>query len=211
MVYANIRVNWDSIGKKFSNAARIKATPAARKKAYNLFYRAKSKLIRRFDTHLVTLEIEAGPSSSSRNISGTLDGYGNLFSFLGFDNGSRPTQVIREALINEVYYVNNPTFRNNKWYYKVFYPSRKRIEALTDPALSRPNWSPNWVDLVEHGAPGIVNYLNLKKSNRNSASNYGFQAPYEINDDLEFKPRPYITELLANFRAAILENSTKNL
>ena len=43
-------------------------------------------LIKQFESHPVTKEISGGSSSS--NVSGTLGGYGNLFSFIGFHNNS---------------------------------------------------------------------------------------------------------------------------
>ena len=46
------------------------------------FERIKRETINEFLRHPVTKEIEAGPTA--QNISGTLDGYGNLFSYIGF-------------------------------------------------------------------------------------------------------------------------------
>lgn len=49
---------------------------------------AKSELISEFENHPVTQEIQNG--ASANNSSGTLGGYGNLFSFIGFDSSSSP-------------------------------------------------------------------------------------------------------------------------
>ena len=49
---------------------------------------SKQKLIQNFISHPVSSEISSGPNSS--NISGTLGGYGNLFSFIGFNSGDDP-------------------------------------------------------------------------------------------------------------------------
>jgi hypothetical protein len=46
-----------------------------------------------FESHPVTQEIDGGESAS--NVSGTLGGYGNLFSFLGFNRGSNPTTPVK--------------------------------------------------------------------------------------------------------------------
>ena len=56
----------------------------------------KSNLLSEFNSHAVTKEIDAGASSS--NVSGTLGGYGNLFSFIGFLDGSNPTQAVRDLI-----------------------------------------------------------------------------------------------------------------
>ncbi len=202
MPFTTINVNYKTFKRKLLNAVENKGRPIARKKAYDLFYRAKRNMLREFNTHLITLELEAGPSYSSKNISGTLEGYGNLFSFLGFDSGDRPTERVRDILIQETTYISTPTFRNNRWIFKVNYPSRSQIVSETDGDLGRWN-DGSWIDLVEKGAPGIIFYLNLKKSNASSASNYGFQTPWEINDDLSFSPKPYLTEILRKFRDRI--------
>ena len=44
---------------------------------------AQRDLIKDFHNHAITREIKSGPTSS--NSSGTLGGYGNLFSFIGFE------------------------------------------------------------------------------------------------------------------------------
>ena len=49
-----------------------------------------------FDSHPVTQEIKGG--SSSANISKTLGGVGNLFTYIGFESGSDPIKKLRELL-----------------------------------------------------------------------------------------------------------------
>jgi hypothetical protein len=49
---------------------------------------AQKEMIEEFQNHPVTREISAGENAS--NSSGLLGGYGNLFSFIGFDQGSDP-------------------------------------------------------------------------------------------------------------------------
>ena len=46
-----------------------------------------------FESHPVTQELEGEENAS--NISGTLGGYGNLFSFLGFNQGANPTTPVK--------------------------------------------------------------------------------------------------------------------
>jgi hypothetical protein len=49
-----------------------------------------------FETHPVTKELDAGPDSP--NISGTTQGYGNLFAYFGFYSGDKPTETVRKYL-----------------------------------------------------------------------------------------------------------------
>jgi len=54
-------------------------------------------MISEFLNHPITVEIKTGPYAE--NISGTLNGYGNLFSFIGFSDGDDPINPI-EGLLN---------------------------------------------------------------------------------------------------------------
>jgi hypothetical protein len=60
----------------------------AEKNVQSKFLESKEMFFNNFDQHPVTQEINGGPSSS--NISNTLNGIGNLFSFIGFYKNSNP-------------------------------------------------------------------------------------------------------------------------
>ena len=62
------------------------------------FQKYKQILISEFSSHPVTVELEGGVNAS--NISGTLGGRGNLFTFIGFNAGDNPTQPIHFAFNN---------------------------------------------------------------------------------------------------------------
>ena len=63
----------------------------ALKKAENHFKKAHNKLIKEFEKHPVTKELKQGPFGG--NPSRTLGGYGNLYSFIGFQGGD-PTEIV---------------------------------------------------------------------------------------------------------------------
>ena len=67
--------------------------PKVRLDAQRRFNRAKTEMISEFESHAVTQEIEAGPEG--KNSSSTLGGYGNLYSFIGFYQGSSPIETLR--------------------------------------------------------------------------------------------------------------------
>mgnify|MGYP003118615591 CR=1 FL=1 len=52
--------------------------------------------LREFDSHVVTKEIAQGPEGI--NLSNTLSGEGNLFTFIGFNKSSDPLLPVREIL-----------------------------------------------------------------------------------------------------------------
>ena len=59
-------------------------------------YGLKGAALADFDRHPVTRELKQGPDGA--NISGTLGGIGNLFSFIGFYSSDKPTDLVREVL-----------------------------------------------------------------------------------------------------------------
>ena len=61
-----------------------------------LLHQEKEIFIEHFNAHPVTQEIEGGPDAN--NISGTLIGYGNLFSFIGFSENESPIHPVRNIL-----------------------------------------------------------------------------------------------------------------
>ena len=67
------------------------------KKVSTAFNKIKREMISEFLNHPITVEIKTGPYAE--NISGTLNGYGNLFSFIGFSDGDDPINPI-EGLLN---------------------------------------------------------------------------------------------------------------
>ena len=60
------------------------------------FKRIQQKFLKAFDEHPVTVELMNGPTSS--NISRTLDGVGNLYSYIGFSAGTDPIRPLRKIL-----------------------------------------------------------------------------------------------------------------
>ena len=68
----------------------------AREVALEIVDVAHREMMENFDDHPVTRELQAGPAAE--NTSGTLGGYGNLFSFIGFPAGHSPTRPIRKYL-----------------------------------------------------------------------------------------------------------------
>jgi len=57
---------------------------------------AQQNLLKSFEKHPVTAEIAGGASAS--NLSGTLGGTGNLFTYIGFSSGDKPLSILRILL-----------------------------------------------------------------------------------------------------------------
>lgn len=190
-----IQINRASIKAKIDAVlSSDKFRRVAYQEAYSYFRRAHNSMMKQFNEHPITAEIDAGPRAV--NISNTLDGYGNLFSFIGFDSNDEPTQRLREMLENVQF--RQTVYRNRNWYFKVSAPSRQDIENVTPMP-----WEPgnSWAYAVERDISGASHYMYKKWEAGRSGT--GFQLPYENMEDLTFQPQPYISEILANFREKI--------
>lgn len=182
------------IQRALANSPAIKRL--AYKKAYGIFYNAKRTMLAQFDRHPVTQEINEGPKAA--NISGTLDGYGNLFSFIGFEVGESPANRLRELLDVGTTF-QQTVYRNNAWYFKVTVPSKDAIEEVTPMPWEHGN---SWAEGIEEGISGLGYYMY--KRWKGGRSQMGIQLPWEnYGDNLEFSPTPYLSEILSNFRERV--------
>jgi hypothetical protein len=196
----SVKINNDTAMKKIHAAIKKKGEPLARKRAYALFWRARNMMLKDFDRHPITQELKN--SGRTGNISLTTDGYGNLFAFFGFEAGDEPTGELRNLLEAGTVF-RSTGFRNNAWFFRITTPDTQTIENIT---LLPWGSGHSWVDSVENGLDGLAFFMYKKGQGR---SQQGFQAPYEINDDLQFNKREYLTEIMRNFRDRI-NNSSVN-
>jgi len=176
----------------------------------NLFGRASQSLMKNFLEHPVTQELKAGASDpDTANISGTTNGEGNLFGFLGFWQGQDPTEEL-EKLLGEIDYEKSSTKRNIIDYKITNYPTKSEISEATEL-----NWGDNgvgWAFAVENGDFGGGAALShfIVRAWSGSRSQSGFQIKDQYSEE-NFSPTPYITEILKNFRNRINNSSSKFL
>jgi hypothetical protein len=159
------------------------------------FDRRKKRLLGDFKNHPVSREIEAGPSSS--NFSGTLGGYGNLYSFIGFPGGN-PVAEVYNLLQDSIRLRKTPVVRvaGSRMYFtfKGTVPDKRELEA-TAPMP----WEPgSWLFRIETGISGLGSYL-YGKMYAGSRSGTGIQSRKAARSGA-FTPVPYMSTLLANFK-----------
>jgi len=155
----------------------------AYQRASKEFQRIKNQTLRQFNQHPVTKELEGGIGAS--NISDTLPGTkgdANLFSFIGFAEGSNPTQEVRQILEQEIDLNQKPTVRNIEtgiqFNFKVLAPTLKAIEAATPLPWENGR---SWVKGIERGISGLGYYLSGRfKSPEPSRSGGGIQSNYKV-------------------------------
>ncbi len=143
-----------------------------------------------FESHPVTQELENGENSS--NISGTLGGYGNLFSFLGFDRGANPTFPVK-VLIQKIILDRNVQENGNSFRIKINIPSKEEFAAV-----ARLPWEGgrSWLLDIERGISGLGAYLYGRFNVSRSGS--GIQSKYNYTNR-RFKNVKYFSEMYSKF------------
>lgn len=143
-----------------------------------------------FLNHPITVEILAGPRAY--NSSGTLGGYGNLFSFIGFNENDKPIDPILK-LLNQTNYNISP-FINGSSQIKFEMPSAEDIFKVTPLP-----WATgiSWAQRIEVGLSGLGSYIN--KSSDISRSGEGLQSKKKQKGGA-FRNTPYISSFINKWK-----------
>jgi hypothetical protein len=143
-----------------------------------------------FESHPVTQEIDGGESAS--NVSGTLGGYGNLFSFLGFNKGANPTTPVK-FLIQSISLDRNVRISSSGFQLKVNIPSKEQFGAV-----SKMPWEGgrSWLLDIERGISGLGAFLYGRFSS--SRSGGGIQSKYNYSNR-RFQNIKYFSEMYSKF------------
>ncbi len=164
----------------------------------------KGVILKEFDNHPVTRELSQGPSGV--NLSNTLNGVGNLFSFIGFYKGQNVVAPIRAVLKSHLNIVGAQRKKKGRkgveaFSYMLDFPSLNSFDLV-----SRMPWESgnSWVVGIERGISGFSNFMYLKfgegrELTSKSRSGKGLQSRKSLNVGI-FKPTPYITEILNNYK-----------
>jgi hypothetical protein len=146
------RINMVSIRQKVMASQKVTRSAEAAAKAK--FNRAKAGLLQDFLNDVVTNEIRGGNKTS--NSSGTLGGYGNLFSYIGFYEGFDPIAPIEDYLRNFIFNARVVNRAGNLTV-RVKWPTINTIRALSPMPWEEGN---SWVEGIEKGISGFSNYMH---------------------------------------------------
>ena len=143
-----------------------------------------------FDSHPVTQEIKGGAFSA--NISKTLGGVGNLFTYIGFASGSDPIKKLRELLDTyEIQYHR----RKTHIYTKIEVPTKEQVFAVTPMPWATGR---SWARGIERGISGLGRYLVKSNKIRGSKSGHAIQIKGRVRGG-RFSNRSYISSLLNDY------------
>jgi len=196
-------INQRELFLELSVAEPILVREASRVVQEEYFQPAVIKMQETFEKHPVTREIEGG--TEERNISKTLrggDATENLYSFIGFNQGDQPTQVIRDSLDpnNEngpkIKYIRGSQIDNFSFQFKVTEPNLENIYKETPIP-----WAPglSWAKRIEQGIPGAKKFLAKEGYGRSEG---GIQVKVEVAK-AEFKPTKYLSKIIEVFRSKL--------
>ncbi len=167
------------------------------------FNKIKNEFIDEFMNHPITQEIKGGISAT--NISGTLGGITNLYSFIGFDEGTDPIRPIEELLKKSNYRI---IYNNKSVDATVIFdiPTAAQIFEITPMpwAVGR-----SWARGIETGISGLGYYL---KKTKNSRSGLGVQSSTEqVRAGVMFKNSKYISDLIIRFNKELKQLNKLNI
>jgi len=176
--------------------------PLAEQRVKRALEKESQKLLNDFNNNEVTKEIEGGPSAS--NLSNTLGGYGNLFTFIGFQSGNDPISPIRSLLARSIKIKTIRKKRNVLALSLTFsVPTLDEIKAVAPSPWS----TESWVEAVERGMSGLGQYLydgGRGSFGSKSRSKSAIQIDYDIAD------RPGSSGSI-DYISGILQRMTKNI
>lgn len=157
------------------------------------FQKIKNRMIAEFLNHPVTVEIKQG--INAQNISGTLDGATNLFSFIGFDaNATDPTKAIENILQQTRF--EFAVAKVNSVDFSIYIPDPKDVFDVSPMP-----WAPgrSWAKGIESGISGLGYYLKVSRDS--SRSGLGIQSPRQVRKKgAKFKNTQYISALLKKYK-----------
>ena len=151
-------------------------------------------LVKQFETHPITIEIDAGPTA--RNSSGTLGGYGNLFSFIGFPSGSDPTAIIKQIFSQKIKFKVSRVTKTGKYKITCFIPTLQEIYGLTPLPWAA---GKSWIDGIEKGMSNVGQFLYSPSGFGGSRAGTGIQTKTG-GSRVSFQNTPYVARLIENFK-----------
>lgn len=197
------RINLVQLRKELdAQEARIIA-PKMKEVLNEKFKEEKANLLKEFDQHPVTQELNAGPNAESSFI--TTKSGGNLYSFLGFVQGIEPAKDLRRNL--EIGISKGQVRKQVSSKNKIIYTLETRIPTIEE--LKRRGELLKWttrsfIDIIEKGVNNFRRYLfdDSGRLSPYSRSGPAIQIKHDIKQGrpAQVKPIPYISKLIEDFK-----------
>jgi len=203
MQLVNIQVKGNIVSELLSNGDVQDAIEKAVEKEFN---NEKLNALKEFDSHHVTQELL---EPQKGNISMTLGGYGDLFGFIGFESGTDPIAPVKLHLESKIKLKGTNLHIVYPRNVKGQFATGKQTKALKvifqvpdlndfDKSAQFEGWNGgrNWVKGIEKGISGAPYFADYPRGR----SGRGLQLRGPKERPSGFKTRPYITEIIENFK-----------
>lgn len=179
------------------------------------FDEKKDEFLVAFDNHPVTEEIRGGPTRQE-----SILGYGNLFSFLGFERDQKPITPLRAWLKKTIKRDGEPRIQveGGAIYLRqnVTVPTLDEVNQAANETTPLAGWAGGrgWTDLIEKGVTGFTRYLSIYGGTKRrkqiddppSRSGTAIQVKSKNLRQGRTGPISYLSGLLADLRASISQN-----
>jgi len=174
-----------------------------------LFNQIRQEMLDEFTNHPVTQEIDMGPKLGWN--SPFLGGYGDLYSFIGFNKDDNPTEPIKKLIKGLRFFTVFSKGLDHKFEVR-FFPAMEDVEQVTPMPWANGR---SWAKGIESGISGLGQYLNIetKYDPPHYRSTAGIQTKSKVRGG-QFRPTKYISDILNRYRAkflAISNLSVKNI
>jgi len=185
------RINKSILKDEISKAEFKSLEKEANVIANKILQEKKQEYLSKIIEHPVSQEITAGPDS--QNISNTLNGEGNLYTFIGFDAGDRPVENLID-IVDRNTRIQPIKSKGDVFNFQVYTPSLDELKGYTPMPFEGGN---SWLRGIEKGISGFSNYLYglLFPTSR---SGRAIQSKNKIRR-ISYKPTKYFSVLYKNF------------
>lgn len=185
------RINKSILKNEIASAQLKTLEKEARIIANDILEDRKKEYISQILEHPISQELAGGPEAS--NISNTLNGEGNLYSFIGFDAGDKPIEDLIDTVEKNTR-IKLIKSKGDVFNFQVYTPSLEELKPYTPMPFEGGN---SWLRGIEKGISGFSNYLYglLFPTSR---SGKAIQSKNKIRR-ASYKPTKYFSVLYKNF------------
>lgn len=207
---ANYTINRSAVSKKLVEAMKSELPKVDKALAANLKTQ-KDKLLNNLDKNDISIELSVEDPES--HIPSLMLEYGNLFSYLGFNQGDQPYSKLRNYMSNSIKISKKLEIKkvtNDRLYYtySVSLPSEDQIYKKTKLPWQKNN---SWVRIVEKtGLDNFGHFLfTIEKELKKSRSTTGLQIKQKLNDSKNLDPSPYVINELNELKKGLTKHRLK--
>jgi len=185
------RINKSILKNEISKAQSESLRKQAAVIANDLLIEKKKQYIEKIQNHPISEELSNGPSAE--NISRTLDGEGNLFSFIGFNDSDKPVEDLIDVIQKNTS-IKEKDAKNGIFRFEVYSPSMDELKNTTRMPFEVGN---SWLSGLEKGISGFSYYFYglIFPSSR---SGKAIQSKNRVRR-ANYKPTKYFSSLYKNF------------